>query len=67
MVCSDQAIRPHCLLVCCAFALCWRQEAQQAQQARQHVPVDSPVQKKPAGALANAVPLASDAALGADA
>jgi hypothetical protein len=64
MVCSDQAIRRHCLLVCCVFTFCWPQEAQ---QARQHVPVDSPVQKKPAGALANAVPLASDAALGADA
>ena len=62
MVRSDQAIRRHWLLVCCAFAFCWWQEAR---QARQHAPMDSPVRKKkPAGTLADAMPLAAPAALG---
>jgi SRSO17 transposase len=62
MVRNDQAIRRHWLLVCCAFAFCWWQEARQARQARQHAPVDSPVRKKKA---ADAMPLAAPAALGA--
>lgn len=57
MVRSDHAIWRHWLLVCCAFAFCWWQEAR---QARQHASVDSLVRKKtPAGALADAVPLAA--------
>lgn len=63
MVRSDQAIRRHWLLVCCAFAFCWWQEAR---QARQHASVDSLVwKKKPAGALADAMPLAASATVSA--
>jgi hypothetical protein len=63
MVRSDQAIRRHWLLVCCAFAFCWWQEAR---QARQHAPVDSPARKKkPAGTLADAMSLATSATVSA--
>jgi hypothetical protein len=43
MVRSDRAIRRHWVLVCCAFAFCWWQEAQ---QARLHNRDTSPVRKK---------------------
>lgn len=63
MVRSDQAIRRHWLLVCCAFAFCWWQEAR---QARQYAPVDSPVRKKKqAGTIADAMSLAASAPVGA--
>jgi len=60
---SDRAIRCHWVLVCCAFAFCWWQEAQ---QARLHNRDSPPMRKKkPARTLANALPLATPAALGA--
>ncbi|MBK4739156.1 transposase [Noviherbaspirillum sp. DKR-6] len=63
MVRSDQAIRRHWQLVCCAFAFCWWQEAR---QARQHVPADSSIRKKkPAGARADAMSLAASATVSA--
>jgi hypothetical protein len=63
MVRSDRAIRRHWVLVCCAFAFCWWQEAR---QARQHALVDSPVRKKkPAGTVADAMSLAASATVSA--
>lgn len=63
MVRSDQAIRRHWHLVCCAFAFCWWQEAR---QARQHASVDSPARKKKrAGTLSDAMPLATSDTVGA--
>lgn len=63
MVRSDQAIRRHWQLVCCAFAFCWWHEAR---QAHQHASVNSPVRKKkPAGALADAMSLATAASVSA--
>ena len=63
MVRSDRAIRRHWVLVCCAFAFCWWQEAR---QVRLHNRDSPPMrEKKPARAFANALPLATPAALGA--
>ena len=63
MVRSDRAIRRHWVLVCCAFAFCWWQKAH---QARLHNRDSDPMRKKkPARAIADAMPLAAPAALGA--
>ena len=63
MVRSDRAIRRHWVLVCCAFAFCWWQEAH---QARLHNRDSDPMRKKkPARPVADAMPLAAPAALGA--
>lgn len=62
MVRSDRAIRRHWVLVCCAFAFCWWQEAQ---QARLHNRDSPPVRKKkPSRPSANAMSLAAPAAFG---
>nr|WP_217346677.1 transposase [Noviherbaspirillum sp. L7-7A]MBV0881152.1 transposase [Noviherbaspirillum sp. L7-7A] len=62
MVRNDRAIRRHWVLVCCALAFCWWQEAQ---QARLHNPDTSPVRKKkPSRSSANAMSLAAPAAFG---
>jgi hypothetical protein len=61
MVRSDRAIRRHWVLVCCAFAFCWWQEARQAQlHSRDSAPVRK---KKGAHTFANAMSLAPAAAI----
>jgi hypothetical protein len=61
MVRSERAIRRHWMLVCCAFAFCWWQEARQAQlQNRDSTPVRK---KKRAHTFANAMSLATAAAV----
>jgi SRSO17 transposase len=62
MVRSDRAIRRHWVLVCCAFAFCWWQEARQAR--RHNGDRLSERKKKPGRAIADAMPLAASAAVG---
>lgn len=63
MVRNDRAIRRHWTLVCCAFAFCWWHEAC---EVRVHEAVTPSVRKKkPARALADALPLAAPTARGA--
>lgn len=62
MVRRDRAIRRHWTLVCCAFAFCWWHEAAELRLRDAVMPVR---EKKPAGRVARAPPLAAPVACGA--